>query len=119
MKIRFYCIDTPEMQQKPWGIRSRDHLRDLIANAGTISIREITKDRYQRTVAELINERGDSINLRMVEDGMSAVYGKYCPVAGFKTAEAVAKSLYRGLWSQPGLHQTPWKWRELKRNRNR
>ena len=34
LKVRLYCIDAPEMGQKPWGRESRDTLRELLPYDG-------------------------------------------------------------------------------------
>ena len=58
-KIRLACIDTPELKGKKADLipakEARDFLNDLLDNE-KVSIRRITKDRYGRTVAELIKE---------------------------------------------------------------
>ena len=53
LKIRLYCIDTPEMQQKPWGSESRDYLRRLTPRVVSLKIHDT--DRYGRKVAEVID----------------------------------------------------------------
>ena len=55
-RIRLACIDTPELrgkraQQGP-AIAALDYLRSLVVGR-EVGIRRITKDRYDRTVAEL------------------------------------------------------------------
>ena len=55
-KIRLACIDTPEIRGKradPIPAKAaRDYLNELVAGKEVL-INRITKDRYQRTVAEL------------------------------------------------------------------
>jgi len=50
-KVRLYCIDTPEIEQKPWGRESRDYLRSMTPKAITLLQRD--KDDYGRIVAEV------------------------------------------------------------------
>ena len=38
LKVRLYCIDTPEMAQKPWGTESRDYLRSLLPQGSQIQL---------------------------------------------------------------------------------
>ena len=56
-RVRLACIDTPELTGKgaePAPARAaRDHLRGLVEGK-KVGIRRITKDRYGRTVAELL-----------------------------------------------------------------
>ncbi|OQW91381.1 MAG: hypothetical protein BWK79_17015 [Beggiatoa sp. IS2] len=107
-KVRFYCIDTPEMKQQPWGEQSRDYLRSIIGK--TVHVVEINKDRYGRTVGEVYSGNVN-LNLAQVEAGKAAVYDAYCKKPEYKIAEEQAKKAKKGIWSTSGLHQTPWKWR--------
>ena len=111
IKIRFWCIDAPEIKQQPWVIKSRDHLRKLIANNQPISIRKIKQDNYGRTIAELIGRDKTIINKQMVSDGKAAVYTKYCTDRSYQIEQQTAKQLGLGIWQQQGLQQMPWKWR--------
>ena len=78
-KIRLACIDTPELKGKKANLipaeEARDFLNDLLANE-KVSIRRITKDRYGRTVAELLI---DDINIQklLVNKGYAKVYEQY------------------------------------------
>ena len=85
-KIRLACIDTPEIK----GLRAdpepakaaRDFLNSNVAGK-EVSIRRITKDRYDRTVAELAKD-GLNIQKLMVSKGYAKIYKKYadpCPWA--------------------------------------
>lgn len=110
-KVRFYCIDTPEMKQSPWGEQARDHLRSLVDNY--VRLVEIDRDRYGRTVGEVY--KGDvNLNLAQVKDGQAAVYDAYCKDAKYKVAETEAKNSKKGIWATKGLHQKPWEWRKSK-----
>jgi endonuclease YncB( thermonuclease family) len=117
LKIRLYCIDTPEIAQRPWGIESRNVLRAMIRDAGgRVTVREHGKDRYGRVIGELI--AGDHVlNVGLVRGGFAAVYTKYCPrrATQYWAAERQAKSARVGIWSKPGLHQRPWEYRARRR----
>lgn len=114
-KVRFYCIDTPEMQQKPWGRRSRDHLRNLLPAGSPIQIKKHGADRYGRIIGEVLTQDGDNLNRRMVQDGMAAVYEKYCSEPTYYQAQKTAQQASIGIWSQSGLQQTPWEYRHRHR----
>jgi len=108
IKVRLYCIDAPEMAQKPWGAVSRDHLRQ--ATGATVRLVEHDHDRYGRTVGEMYS--GDSnLNLLQVQSGNAAEYDKYCSDFEYRRAEREARAAGAGVWSKPGLHQTPWDYR--------
>ena len=85
-KIRLACIDTPEIRgpradPEPAKV-ARDFLNSNVAGK-EVSIRRITKDRYERTVAELAKD-GVNIQKLMVSKGYAKIYKKYadpCPWA--------------------------------------
>ncbi len=89
-KLRLHCIDAPEMAQKPWGTRSRDHLSSLIGKQLHVEYRDT--DRYGRTVAR-IRDGSIDVGASMVLDGFAVVYPKYCPQTerNYYTHEAYAK----------------------------
>ena len=78
-KIRLACIDTPELRGSnadPIPAKeARDYLNMLIAGKD-VYIKRITKDRYDRTVAELFI---DDLNIQqtMVNSGFAKIYSKY------------------------------------------
>ena len=78
-KIRLACIDSPELRgPKADPIpakKARDFLNSLVAGRD-VDIRRITKDRYNRTVAE-ISINGTNIQLMMVKKGYARIYSKY------------------------------------------
>ena len=85
-KIRLACIDTPEIRgprADPEPAKAaRDFLNSYVAGE-EVSIRRITKDRYERTVAELAKD-GLNIQKLMVSRGYAKIYKKYadpCPWA--------------------------------------
>lgn len=85
-KIRLACIDTPEIRgsraNPESAIAARDFLNSQVAGK-EVSIRRITKDRYERTVGEL-SKNGTNIQKLMVSKGYAKIYEKYsdpCPWA--------------------------------------
>lgn len=109
-QVRLYCIDAPEMGQRPWGEESRSALRKLLRRNDRIQLTIHDIDSYGRQVAEILHE-GENINLRMVSSGHAAVYRRYCKLPAFYEAEAIARERGLGIWQKAGLHQTPWRWR--------
>ena len=78
-KIRLACINTPELKGKradPTPAKeARDFLDNLVMNQ-EVYIKRITKDRYERTVAELfINDL--NIQEIIVKKGYGKIYQKY------------------------------------------
>ncbi len=113
-RVRMYCIDTPEIKQKPWGTQAREHLRSI--SGDKVQLVEIDKDRYGRIVGEVYSG-GVNLNLAQVKAGVAAVYDAYCKKPEYKVAENEAKAAKRGIWSQAGIHQTPWEWRKQQRSK--
>ena len=108
-KVRLYCIDTPEMKQEPWGTQARDYLRSITEN--TVKLVSLDVDRYGRIVGEVYNDNV-SLNLAQVKARQAAVYDAFCEDSEYKEAEKEARDAKFGIWSEQGLQQTPWKWRE-------
>lgn len=110
IKVRLYCIDAPEMGQAPWGTQARDYLRSITGS--TVKLVRVDKDRYGRIVGEVYNGEMN-LNLAQVQAGYVAVYHAYCHKAEYQAAENQAKNANKGIWSTPGLQQTPWEWRKM------
>ena len=77
--IRLACIDTPEMRGRnasPISAKlAKKFLNDLVANQ-EVSIKRITKDRYGRTVAELLKDE-ENIQELIVKKGFGKIYERY------------------------------------------
>ncbi|MEB3202921.1 MAG: thermonuclease family protein [Synechococcus sp.] len=111
--IRLACIDAPETAQKPWGMEARTALQALTPIGSTVNLRGLMKDRYGRTVAEVVRG-GSNINLALVREGRAFVYRQYlsgCDRSAYLGAEGQAEKSRRGVWSVPGGGTRPWDWR--------
>lgn len=110
MKVRLHGIDAPETGQD-FGARAKQAASEL-AFGKDVTVREVNKDRYGRTVAEVILADGRSLSHEIVRAGMA--WWKYAPadqeLAGL---EAEAKAARRGLWAQANP-TPPWEWRHSK-----
>ncbi|MCK7576393.1 MAG: thermonuclease family protein [Chromatiales bacterium] len=115
VKVRLYCIDAPEMAQKPWGARSREHLQSI--TTPTVRLLKIDQDQYGRTVGEIYTTDADPrlLNLEMVKAGQAAVYEQYCDSPRYSSAEREARAAKLGIWSRRGEHQQPWDYRRRTR----
>ncbi|MFD2110930.1 thermonuclease family protein [Thiorhodococcus fuscus] len=111
IEVRLHCIDAPEKDQRPWADRSRNHLRRILPDR--VEMIPIERDRFGRLVADLYSDtpKPQFINLEQVVSGNAAVYRRYCSNPKFQQAERKAREAERGIWSTPGLHQTPWRFR--------
>jgi endonuclease YncB( thermonuclease family) len=111
--IRLACIDAPESAQVPYGSQSRAALQALVPIGTTVTVQGNTRDRYGRTVAEIL--RGStSVNLELVRRGDAFVYRQYlsgCDRNAYLSTEREAESARRGVWSVSGGIDRPWDWR--------
>ena len=111
--IRLACIDAPESAQSPYGAESRAALQSLAPVGATVKIQGNKKDRYGRTVAEIV--RGSTnVNLELVRRGDAFVYRAFlsrCERNAYMSAEKQAESARRGVWSVSGGITRPWDWR--------
>jgi micrococcal nuclease len=117
--IRLACIDAPETSQ-PWGKAATERLQQLLPPGKQVQVRQIERDRYGRTVAEVFTGNSASVNLQMVSEGVAVTYRKYlhnCATTQdrYLQAEAIAKQQHLGLWSQANP-QMPWNFRQAQRS---
>jgi endonuclease YncB( thermonuclease family) len=111
-QLRLAYIDAPEIAQSPWGIRARSYLRTLLVVNERIQVDIKSRDKYGRLIAEVIRTRDyGNLGLRMVLQGYAALF--MCPSTqqAYHVAESIARRKKAGIWSLPGLHQTPWIYR--------
>jgi micrococcal nuclease len=112
--IRLACIDAPETQQKPWGQKSAAKLRALLPIGQQVTVRQVTIDKYGRTVGEVfVGDR--SINLAMVQAGEAVVYQQYLDACSstktlYLNGEKSAKQQKLGYWNQTNPVM-PWDFR--------
>jgi endonuclease YncB( thermonuclease family) len=110
--IRLACIDAPEMAQVPYGDQARRYLQTRLRLQEEVTIRPLNRDRYGRTVAEVIGDI--NLNLALVEDGLAFVHPKYlgqCDANEYLEAEYRASRHRFGIWRVPGGIERPWQFR--------
>ena len=112
--VRLACIDAPETSQRPWGARSKALLQQLTPVGSEVSLRVQTTDQYGRTVAELLNRRGN-VNQLMVGAGQAFAYRRYlrqCDAQRYLQLENEAQRQGIGVWSiGPSGITRPWDYR--------
>ena len=117
--VRLACIDAPESSQRPWGASSTALLKQLTPVGSEVTLKVQTKDRYGRTVAELLNRQGN-VNQLMVRAGQAFAYRRYlrqCDAQEYLQIEEEAKRQGLGVWSTGPLGITrPWDYRKGKRS---
>ena len=111
LTIRLACIDAPETSQRPWGAKATAFLKQLTPVGSEVTLKVQTTDRYGRTVAELLNRRGN-VNKLMVEAGQAFAYRRYlrqCDAQKYLQLEENAKRQGTGVWSVgPSGITRPW-----------
>lgn len=118
-KVRLCGIDAPEIKQ-PLGIESRNYLRSLIAKASNqVIVIEMNRDKYNRTVAEVLFETPDgeqSVQEEMLKEGMAYHYKQFSGSCHnrdvFDIAEEMGRSQQRGVWRLPNGGERPWDYRK-------
>ena len=117
--VRLACIDAPETSQRPWGARSKAFLKQLTPVGSEVTLRVQTTDRYGRTVAELLNRRGN-VNQLMVGAGQAFAYRQYlrqCDSQRYLQLENEAQRQGTGVWSVgPSGITRPWEYRRGRRS---
>jgi endonuclease YncB( thermonuclease family) len=95
-KIRLAGIDTPEKAQA-FGTKAKQALSDKVFGQ-TVEVKEQSRDRYGRTVADLyLGPRW--INLEMVAEGWAWHYKEYSKDPQLAGAEQAARQAKFGLWA--------------------
>lgn len=113
--VRLDSIDTPESNQL-WGPEAKAALARLV-DGRKVALEVITQDRYERLVAAVYV--GDlNVNEQLVKDGHAWAYRRYLKDRNYCVWEHAARTLKRGLWSQPtGDWIYPSEWRRWRRDR--
>ena len=72
------------------------------------------KDKYRRTIGEVLLPDGTNVNHTLVKEGWCWWYRKYAPGdATLERLETEAREAQRGLWADP-QPVPPWEWRKRK-----
>lgn len=111
IKLRLEGIDCPELHQS-FGTRARQFTSSLVfGRKVTVSAQYL--DRIGRTVSR-VSVNGKDVSLALVEAGLAWHYRRYSSDPLLAKAEAQARRLKKGLWSDP-RPVPPWEWRRPNR----
>ncbi len=113
-RVRLLLLDAPEMSQRPFGTRSRDALRRVLARGDTawLEFDVQREDRYGRTLAHVWTAAvgGTHVNLQQARDGW-AVAVVFPPnvrhIEAVRAAVADARRARRGLWTDDSFTCEP------------
>lgn len=117
-KLRLIGIDAPEIAQRPWGKKAKQHLEALIAGSSwRVSVERdvVERDKYDRLLVYIRTSEGKLINEMMVRDGYAVLYTfppnvKYVDLFTAAQREGLEKKL--GIWGSNGLRQEPSEFRK-------
>ncbi len=109
-RIRLHGVDAPEKSQA-FGSRARQITAGLVFGR-IVTVREKGRDRYGRTLAEIVLPDGRILNRELVASGFAWHYKRYSSDLGLARLEETARAQKRGLWVD--AHPVaPWEFRRL------
>lgn len=111
-KVRLLGIDAPEKKQA-FGNRAKQYASEL-AFGKIVTVNVSDRDRYGRSVGEVILPDGRSLNRELVRAGFAWWYRAYSRDKTLGTLEAEARAQRRGLWRDP-KPLSPWEFRKAQR----
>jgi len=81
----------------------------------TVTVQPGDRDRYERTVGDVLLRDGRSLNRELVKAGFAWWYRRYAPDdETLEQLEREARRTKRGLWADPHA-VAPWEWRTRER----
>ncbi len=92
---------------QPLAITATQTLRELLATNSTLRLRFDTEpnDKYQRRLAHVFLENGDSVEAVLLEKGLATVLAvppNVWNLTCYQAAEQRARAAQRGIWALPG-----------------
>jgi endonuclease YncB( thermonuclease family) len=113
--VRLNGIDAPEKRQA-FGERAKQFTASL-AFGKTVSVRSRDRDRYGRTIGDVILSDGKSLSQEMVRAGYAWWFRRYSTDSRLANLEAQARAAHTGLWADSNP-VPPWEWRRARRDRS-
>ena len=108
-RIRLSGIDCPEKGQA-YGQNAKQATSALVFGKD-VTLQTHGKDKYRRTIGEVLLPDGTNVNHTLVKEGWCWWYRKYAPGdATLERLETEAREAQRGLWADP-QPVPPWEWR--------
>lgn len=114
LKVRFACIDAPEMAQE-FGESSRKYLQSLLEqNNDRVALDITNTDRYGRAIAVVYLPSGEPVQTLQVINGYAYPYPRYkddCPIwSSIIEAESKARNNRVNIYSKNLIK--PWDYRK-------
>ena len=111
-KVRLEGIDCPEMGQA-YGRKAKQYVIEIAAGK-IVKVQATGKDRYGRTLGNVILPDGKNLNHQLVKEGFAWWFQKYSNDIILRDLEKEARDNKRGLWTDT-KPIAPWEWRKMKR----
>jgi endonuclease YncB( thermonuclease family) len=109
-RVRLYGIDAPEKKQ-PFFQQAKGYIADLSFQK-TVTVRVKDRDRWHRSVGEVILPDRRLLNHEAVRAGYAWWFRKYAKGDDvLQSLEDQARTAKRGLWSGSEAPVPPWEWR--------
>ena len=109
-RVRLNGIDCPENGQA-YGQKARQ-AASALAFGKDVTIETHGKDKYKRTIGDVILPDGTNLNQELVKQGWCWWYRKYAPGdTAMEELEKGAREAHKGLWADP-QPIPPWEWRK-------
>ena len=107
-QVRLRGIDCPERKQA-FGTRAKQFTSELVFGKD-VTVKEKGRDRYGRTLGEVILSDGRSLNHELLKAGYAWWFRRYSKDVRLGDLEDEARLAQRGLWADPDP-VPPWEFR--------
>jgi micrococcal nuclease len=123
-EVRLIGIDAPEMGQRPWGRRAKEHCEAILGSSGKPSIEYDVerRDKYGRLLAYIRTGDGRFLNAEMLRNGYAVLFTvppNVRHVREFREAQEYARQRGLGIWAKAGLKEPPSDYRRKHPRRRR
>lgn len=109
-RIRLSGIDCPEKGQV-YSKKAKQAASALVFGK-QVTLQTHGKDKYGRTLADVLLTDGTNVNQELVKEGWCWWYRKYAPGnTVLEELEKPAREAKKGLWADP-QPMAPWEWRK-------
>ena len=115
LPVRLSHIDTPEKKQA-FGTKAKQFTSNLCFGKRVRISGKQKYDRYNRLLAEIINENGININKELVKNGLAWHYKRYSNSVEYSRLENEARRKRINIWSDREP-LAPWDYRKLRRKK--
>ncbi|MDA8106971.1 MAG: thermonuclease family protein [Nitrospiraceae bacterium] len=112
-EIRLIGIDAPEMGQRPWGRKAREHLKEILLRSSyrvSVAYDVEKRDKYGRLLAYIRTADGGLANAEMLKGGDAVLFTvppNIRHLRVFREAQEYARKRRLGIWGKWGLREAP------------